>query len=190
MSLIGRILTEKRVAVTAVAVAVVVATGLYALAVYPLAVRVADARVREAVARDSLDSAQQSLQAARAVMDGKNATSEQLDRFYREVLPPDLPGARHITYARLAALASAYDLVMERRSSVSEQDESNDLARLGTTMLLAGEWSNIRQFIAAVEDAPEFIVIQDIVLSQSEEAGASLALALGVSTYYRVEAGV
>lgn len=190
MSLIGRILTEKRVAMTAVAVAVVVATGLYALAVYPLAVRVAGARVREAVARDSLDSAQQGLQAARAAMDGKNTTSEQLDRFYREVLPPDLAGARHITYARLAVLASAYDLVMERRSSVSEQDESSDLARLGTTMLLAGEWSDIRQFIAAVEDAPEFIVIQDIVLSQSEEAGASLALALGVSTYYRMEAGV
>ena len=106
MTLIGRILSEKRVAVTAVAVAVVVAIGLYVLAVYPLAVRVGAARVRESAARDSLVTAQQSFQAAREAMDSQSLTSEQLDRFYREVLPPDLAGARHITYARLAALAS------------------------------------------------------------------------------------
>jgi len=174
---------------TVVAVVVVAAGALYILAVYPLEIRVAEVRQRQMTAAQSLVAAQRNYQAARATMEGKSAASEQLERFYGEILPQNLAGARDITYVRLATLASASNLVMERRSSASEQERNSDLARLRITMLLAGEWSDIRQFISAVEDAPEFIVIQDIVLSQSEEADASLVLALGVSTYYRAETG-
>ena len=176
-------------AITVVVVTVVAAVSLYVLAVYPLTIRAAQARQREAASVQALATAQQSYQAARATMDGKRAASDQLERFYGEILPPDLAGARGITYARLAALASGYDLRMERRSSTSEQEEGSNLGRLRMTMLLAGEWADIRAFIAAVEDAPEFIVIQEVVLSQSEEEDAALGLALGVSTYYRVERG-
>ena len=189
MTLLNRIVAEKRTGITVVAVMVVAAVGLYVLAVYPLTIRAAAIRARQAASVQALASAQQSYDAVRATIDRKGAASDQLERFYGEILPPDLAGARGITYARLAALAGRYNLVMERRSSASEQDDTSDLARLRMTTLLAGEWADIRAFIAAVEDAPEFIVIQEIVLSQSEEVGASLALALGVSTYYRVERG-
>ena len=176
-------------AIMVVVVTVVAAVSLYVLAVYPLTIGAAQARQREAASVQALATAQQGYQAARATMDGKNAASDQLERFYGEILPSDLAGARGITYARLATLASGYDLRMERRSSSSEREEGSNLGRLRMTMLLAGEWVDIRAFIAAVEDAPEFIVIQEIVLSQSEEEGAALGLALGVSTYYRVERG-
>ena len=176
-------------AITIVGATVALAIGLYALAVYPLTVRIAAAREREAEAAQSLATARESYQAARTTMEEKSVATEQIDRFYREVLPQDLAGARGITYARLAALARDHDLVMERRSSVADQIDGSDLSRLRTTMLLAGEWADIRLFIAAVEDAREFIVIEDIALSQSEEVGASLVLALGLSTFYRVEAG-
>ena len=189
MTVLRRVVAEKRMAITVVVVAVVAAVGLYVLAVYPLTIRAAQTRQREAASVESLAMAQQGYEAARATMDGKVAASDQLERFYDEILPPDLAGARGITYARLATLAGEYNLRMERRSSTSEQEDGSDLGRLRMTMLLAGEWADIRAFIAAVEEAPEFIVIQEIVLSQSEEEGAALALALGVSTYYRVERG-
>ena len=190
MSWLRRIVAEKRLAITVVVVMAVSAVGLYVLAVYPLTIGAAQARERRAASVQSLATARESYQAARATMDGMSTAREQLERFYGDVLPSDLASARGITYARLAALASDYDLRMDRRSSASEQDEDSDLGRLRMTMLLAGEWADIREFIAAVEDAPEFIVIQEIVLSQGEEVGASLGLALGVSTYYRVEGGV
>lgn len=189
MRLARRVASEKRMAITVVGVTVILAIGLYALAVYPLTVRVAAARERQAAAVQSLATAQESFQAARVTMEGKSTTSEQMDRFYGEVLPEDLAGARGITYARLAALARDHGLVMSRRSSVAEQIEGSDLARLRSTMLLAGEWDDMRLFMAAVEDAPEFIVIEDISLNQSEEVGASLVLALGLSTFYSVESG-
>ena len=190
MTRFRRIVAEKRMAITAVVVMVVTAVGLYVLAVYPLTIGAAQARERRAASVQSLATAQESYEAARATMVGKSAASEQLERFYGDVLPADLAGARGITYAKLAALASGYNLRMDRRSSASEQDEDSDLGRLRMTMLLAGEWADIRAFIAAVEDAPEFIVIQEIMLSQSEDVGAALVLTLGVSTYYRVEGGV
>lgn len=189
MTLIGRIVAEKRMAITVVLVTVVASVGLYVLAVYPLTIRTAQARQRQAASVQALATAEQSYQAARATMEGKSTTSDQLERFYGELLPPDLAGARGITYARLAELAGRHDLRMDRRSSTSEQEEASDLGRLRMTMLLAGEWADIRAFLAAVEDAPEFIVIQELVLSQSEEEGAALVLALDVSTYYRVERG-
>ena len=176
-------------AITVVVVTVAAALGLHVLAVYPLTIRAAQARQRQAASVQALATAEQSYQAAQATMEGKSTTSDQLERFYGDVLPSNLAGARGITYARLAALANRHDLRMERRSSTSEQKEASDLGRLRMTMLLAGEWADIRAFIAAVEDAPEFIVIQEIVLSQSEEEGAALVLALDLSTYYRVARG-
>jgi len=190
MTRLRRIVAEKRMAITVVVVTIVTAVCLYVLTAYPLTIGAAQAGERRAASVQLLATARESYQAARATMDGKSAASEQLQRFYGDVLPPDLAGARGITYARLAALASAYNLRIDRRSSAAEQDDDSYLGRLRTTMLLAGEWADIRKFIAAVEDAPEFIVIQEIVLSQGEEVGASLALALGVSIYYRVEGGL
>ena len=57
-------------------------------------------------------------------------------------------------------------------------------------MLLAGEYENIRRFIEALETAPEFLVIEEVVLSQRQEASDSeLVLTLGLSTYYVSESG-
>ncbi len=135
-------------------------------------------------------TAEGSFVAARGIADDQVSATDVLQRFYRDILPSDLPGARRITYPRFAALARAHNLVLERRSSVPEEDEDSRLARLRTTMLLAGDWADIRRFIHTLENAPEFVVIEEIALSQSEEVGASLVLTLGVSTYYRIEESV
>ena len=179
-----RIVAEKRLAFLAVAVSVAAVVGLHVLAVYPLTIGVAQARQREAASAQALATAQRSYQAARATMDGMSAASEQLERFYTEILPRDLASARGITYARLAAFASAHDLRIGRRNGSSDHEEGSNLVRLRLTMLLTGEWPDIRAFIAAVEEASEFIVIHEIVLRQSEEE-AALRLTLTVSTYYR-----
>jgi Tfp pilus assembly protein PilO len=122
-------------------------------------------------------------------MMGKIETaSEQLERFYTEILPPDLASARGITYARLAAFATEHNLRIERRNGSSDYEEESDLMRLRVTMLLTGEWPDIRAFIAAVEEASEFVVIQEVVLRSSEEKAAALGLALTVSTYYQHDA--
>ena len=187
MKIVRRVVAEKRLLVTVIAVMLVAAGALYILAVYPLSVRADAVRERRAAARQALVTAQRNYTVTRVAADDQGTTSEALEQFYRDVLPPDLAAARGITYPRLAALARSHGLVLERRSSVPEQDDDSELRRLRTTMLLAGDWADIRRFIDTLENAPEFLVIEEIALSQSEEVGASLVLTLGVSTYFRSE---
>ena len=59
------------------------------------------------------------------------------------------------------------------------------LARLRVSMLLSGAYRDIRRFIHALETAPEFLVIEEIVLSQGDGTEAGEVLSLDLSTYYR-----
>ena len=65
-----------------------------------------------------------------------------------------------------------------------EKESESLLARLRTTMMLAGEYEDIRRCIYAVETAPEFILIEEVILSKGDEAEEALILTLGLSTYY------
>jgi hypothetical protein len=189
MTLLTRILSEKRLVVAIVTLGLMGAIALYTLGVYPQTVRLREARDRQAEAAESLVTAQRDHESAQVTMADKASAAQELEVFYGEVLPAHLSGARGITYPRLAALARTHNLVMERRSSVSERDEKSDLAKLRTNMLLGGEWADIRQFIDDLENGPEFIVIEDIGLGQSEAANSSLVLNLGLATYYHAEDG-
>ena len=55
---------------------------------------------------------------------------------------------------------------------------------------LEGDWDDIRQLIYEIETGPDFIVIDNVALSEGEGANAPLALALEISTYYRVAGNV
>jgi len=54
-------------------------------------------------------------------------------------------------------------------------------------MSLKGEYQDLRQFIYELESSPEFIIIDDVTLSQPE-ADKPLVLSLQLSTYYRLAA--
>jgi hypothetical protein len=52
-------------------------------------------------------------------------------------------------------------------------------------MVLQGEYDNLRQFIYALESAPEFVIIDDVVLVEGT-GDEPLRLTIDLSTYYRV----
>ena len=182
-----RIIADKRALVLPLTVAVVGNAALYTLVVYPLTIRVANAERRAVIAQQRGREAEREQAVVDATLAGKARADEDLRRFYRDVLPRDLAGARRITYARLAALAEEAHLRHERRSTTTEQDRDSHLARLRTTMVLAGNYADIRRFIYELETAREFVVIEDVSLTQREEDSAALVLTLQVSTYYWTE---
>ena len=65
-----------------------------------------------------------------------------------------------------------------------DSDEASGLERLRVSMVVRGAYVDLRQFIAAVETAPEFLVIEEILLSGGEEAAGLQVLTLGLATYY------
>ena len=52
------------------------------------------------------------------------------------------------------------------------------------TMVLEGEYRDVRRFIHKLETAPEFVVIEDVALVQGEQ-NAPLTLTVKLSTYYK-----
>jgi Tfp pilus assembly protein PilO len=184
MSIARRVLAEKRRLIWALGIALAVNAGIYLVAVYPLAARVAGARVRAAQAAAEVERAEAASARARATVRGRERADQELRKFYSRVLPADQTGARRITYLRLAQLAERARLRYERRTVTAERDRESTLSKLRMTMVLAGEYANVRQFIYELETAPEFVVIEDVALAQGEDRNAPLVLTLEVSTYF------
>ena len=188
MTLLKRILIEHRSIVAPLAIALLVNVGVYALVVYPLGVKSAGAADRAIAAANSRKAAERDQAAAGALVTGKSHAEEELSTFYGKVLPADLPAARRMTYARLPALARQANVKYEeRRFEVDQAPKTARLGHLRIRMVLQGEYEGLRQFIYELETTPEFIIIDDVTLSQ-DEANKPLTLMLELSTYYRVSA--
>ena len=188
-AIVTRVVTEKRLWVAPLAIVLLANIAGYALVVYPLSAKVRNARQREQTAQSALLAAQRDNRSAEAARAARDRASSALLTFYTDVLPHDLAGARRITYLRLAQLAQKEGLRAQRRSSEPEEPERNSaLRRLKILMTLAGDYEDMRQFIYQLETAPEFVVIDDITLSEAGEPGSPLVLTLALSAYYRSNA--
>ena len=185
MSSTRRMLTEKRALLMPLFVVLGLNLLVSGLVVYPMSRRVASAAARSAAATRHLGAAQRAETEAQETVAGKQRAEEDLQTFYAQVLPTDLTGARRLTYLRLAQLAQQTDLKYERRTTTEGHERESQLAKLSTTMVLEGEYENVRRFIHELETIPEFVVIEDVTLAQSEEQAAPLVLTLEVATYYR-----
>jgi Tfp pilus assembly protein PilO len=53
------------------------------------------------------------------------------------------------------------------------------------TAALSGEYPNIRRFIHDLESAPEFLVLENVQLTQNEGERSGLKVAVQIATYYR-----
>ena len=59
------------------------------------------------------------------------------------------------------------------------------LVRFSTKVELAGRYRDVRTFIHDLETSPEFVVIDDVSLSEDDDEGGLLQLTLQLSTYYQ-----
>lgn len=181
-----RIVNEKRRLVVPLLAALALNLVLYVLVVYPLGVRVRSMEQREQAAAQELLAAEREDAAARAVLQGRDRTSSALKSFYTDVLPDSFVDARDVAYLRLDKIAHQHNVRIRRQNAATEKekDRKGSLSRLRITMQLEGEYDDIRRFIYDLESGSDFVVIDTVSLAQDATPGASLSLALGLSTYY------
>ena len=185
MTLLRRIVADNRRLVTVVGLLLVLDCLLYAVAVYPWSRKVARSEADAAAADDRRAQLEAAHRTAAETGASTSRAEDRLEQFYAEVLPPDFAGARAILSPYLDRLAADSALVLERQSSAADRERGSRLSRLRTTMVLAGEYEDVRRFIHVLETAPEFILVEDVVLGQGNASDTGLVLTLGVSTYYR-----
>jgi hypothetical protein len=184
MTLTRRIIAEKRRLVVPLAIVLAANASISAGFVYPLWLSVEGASGRAEAAAAAVRAADQRHRQAQATVAGKARADQELQRFYREVLPADLAAARRITYLRVAQLAERQNLRYERRTVAVEAIRDSRLQRLKMTMVLAGAYGDVRRFIHQLETSSDFVVIDDVSIAQGEDRNAPLVLTLGVSTFF------
>jgi hypothetical protein len=187
-ALVRRALGEKRALIWPLAAALVVNIAMYAFVVYPLGRRSAGAADRAVAAASAVRVAQREHDLARELVAGKSRADVELQAFYSKVLPSNLTAARRMTYASLPSLARATNVRFEqRRFNVEDTDEDGGLGRLVIRMVLQGDYEDIRDFIYRLESAPEFIVLDDVTLTENA-SDAPPTLTINLSTYFVMRA--
>ena len=182
----NRVFAEKRSLVWPLALVLVANAVVYALVVYPLSQKVAMGEQGATAANFALVTARREHANARATVTGKGQADAELKKFYSDVLPPDLSGARRITYLPLEHLAEESNLRLERQALSPDERNEGGLAKLTTTATLTGEYRDIRRFLHQLETRPEFIVLENVDLTQNEsEMSRGITVTVQVATYFR-----
>jgi len=183
-----RVFTEKRRLILPIAIALVVNLALFAIVLYPLSQKVAGSEQASNAATTTLSAAKRDYQQARATVAGKGQADQELQKFYTDVLPPDISAARRITFLRMEQLAQQCNLRLERESSDPKPQRDSQLVKFTYRAALSGEYRNIRRFIHQLETAQDFLVLENVELSQSAVENRGLNVNVEIATYYRAAA--
>jgi Tfp pilus assembly protein PilO len=193
MSLWRRIFTERR----AIALPLTIFLGanilVAALIVFPMERSVAglkDAELDAAAARGQAMKLEMNAKASQA---GKERAEADLEKFYRNVLPSSSQAASQLTYSWLDRVAKESGVDLNRGTGKVEDIRDSRLKRWSANAKLVGDYTNIRKFLYDVETAEEFVIIEEVGLSQFESVrgGDLLELELKLTTYFvpRTSAG-
>ena len=184
-TLARRVFAENRKPIIWLAAGLVINVLVYAFGVYPLSQRVANVAERNATAARALTAARVENEQAAGALTGKDQATTKLAKFYTDVLPRDLAAARGLTHLRLAQLARMHNLRYGRAQSEPVLGKESKLTQLKVEMNLGGSYANVRAFLHSLETAPQFVVIENVVLAESTEADDRVQVTLAISTYFR-----
>lgn len=191
MSLWRRIYEERKRLVLPLLVVLVLNAVVFVVVVLPLSRTAALAETSRSEARMALATAQRQHREVKDALAGRERADQDLRRFYMDVLPRDQAIATRATNVWLQQAARADGLEFASSQASQAPVRESKLSRAQATVALLGRYPNIRQFLHAVETAEEFIIIDRVELSESEQnqpgAGTPLNVQLLVSSYYPTE---
>jgi hypothetical protein len=186
MRLWRRIFTERR----AIALPLMVFLGanivVLALIVFPMERSVAGLKESELDATAARGQAMKLEMNAKASQTGKERAEAELQKFYGNVLPADPQAASQLTYSWLDRVAKESGVDFNRGTGKVEDVRDSRLKRWTANAKLIGDYANIRKFLYDVETAEEFVIIEEVGLSQLEtvRGGDLLELELKLATYF------
>jgi Tfp pilus assembly protein PilO len=185
MTIFRRVLAEKRRLIYPLVGAVLLNAALFVAVVYPLSLTVANGERDAQAAASARRATQAEFDAARATITGKATADAELKKFYSAVLPPDQSAARRII-GKLDQLATAANVRLGPQTLEPTHEKESQLGRLTATVALIGEYRNIRRFIHDLETAPDFLILENVALSQGTERDRGLNVVVKVATYFRI----
>ena len=90
----------------------------------------------------------------------------------------------------LPALADETDVRwLKRTTEIAKAQPDARLGQLIVSMVLQGEYDELRDFLYAIESAEQFIVVDDVMLTEGR-ADEPLSLVVTMSTFFRTANGI
>ena len=188
----SRIYRERRALILPLIAVLIVNLAVLLLVVMPLQRSAASAQEDAQQARVALAGAKMLERQTDQAVSGRGTAEADLKRFDADILPRDFPTATRTANQWLQR--AARDAGLEFRGSRFEAKEVRDsrLMRAYSTVTLVGRYGNLRKFLAAMEAAKEFVVLERVELAQSDSTqqgpNDQLEIALAVSTYFPMAA--
>jgi hypothetical protein len=186
----ARILADRRLLVGVLALLAVANLVGLLLIVGPLRARVQGLALRATTATLAASTAGRELAEARQTAEGSVKAETDLRRFYSQVLPDGQAAARQVTFVRLAQLAREANLSYDHRTFTQEEvDQDSTLMRATLTMSVFGTYRDLRRFLYRLETGPDFIVVREVGVVQSDDPKEPLEAALTLSTFFKADDG-
>jgi Tfp pilus assembly protein PilO len=185
MTLAQRVFEEKRGLFYPILAVLALNAVLFAAVVYPLSAKVAGAEQEAQSADLALTAARRDFEAARSTVAGRAAADAELRKFYGTVLAPDQSAARRITFLNIFQLAKKSNVEYGTAAFDDEQERDSTLGKMSSTIALSGQYRDIRRFVYELETAPEFVILENVALSQGAESATDLNLTVKVTTYFQ-----
>jgi len=187
MKLWRRVYHERRVVMLPLLVLLALDAAMIALGVFPLSRYVARLEDDARNAGTNLLRARVLEKQARDAVASRARADQELSRFYVDILPPTGSAARKV-FSVLQQTADDSGLKFERGQFDEVEEKESRLVRMSGKVTLTGNYPNIRNFLYAVETAPEFVIIERVALSQAADLGSGssgrLDVTLDVATYF------
>ena len=182
-----RIFSERRAVLLPLVVVLAINVGVLVLGVLPLQQAVRSAEQASVDARLNLANAKVADKAAREMRTGKDRADEEMKKFYAEILPRNFQEAVSITNFWLLKVSEETRVPYRSGTSTTKPNqEPSTLVKVMTKATLTGDYADIRRFLYELETAQQFVIIENLELSQSgsQQAGGILEVALEIATYY------
>jgi Tfp pilus assembly protein PilO len=183
--LVRRAIVEHRAIVIPLAIVLLANALVYAVVVSPLDRRVNTVTERTRAAEAELAAARALHAQAAGTLTGTSRAAEELERFYADVLPAGPPDARRLAHPRLEQVARQASVRSLGTTNERERDPDRTLTRLRIETTIVGSYQGVRRFIHQLEQASEFMVIDQVALAEDATEDGLLTLDMELSTYYR-----
>jgi hypothetical protein len=182
--LVRRAVREQRKSLIAIGVLLLLNVAVYLAVIRPAAQRVSSVTERTQLAEGELANARLAQTRASAALTGKSQAARELEVFYQDVLPANLPAARRLFWPRLDQMARQAGLEASSSTVDLLTERDRKLTQFAIQIELSGRYAAVRDFIHRLERASEFIIIDRVTLAE-DPAENAVSLKLELSTFYR-----
>ncbi len=157
--------------------------AFYSIAVRPRVLEYRDLQgTRQRFLRE-LGTAEKSEKALSDFYARLTATKANTDDFYAKVLRTKQENMIHVQQ-ELNEIGKEFQIDPDTVSYSNTDMPEDGLERFELSVLLEGDYSDLRKFIARVENSEMFLVVESISLTGTKEGGLQLQMNVNISTYF------